>query len=146
MVVVVGSFSVLDSPLYRFAGACRWFPCFGNQRLYQAEAQKPVRGYRETTQDLRKTAKGRGCTLRISGYRGCSGTDTTVLAHLPSPDDGKAIKSPDWFACFACMNCHDIIDGRNKNAALSSLDLEKAKSRALYETLKTWQEEGIIVF
>jgi hypothetical protein len=43
------------------------------------------------------------------------------------------IKCADYFAVYACSNCHDIIDGRLNNPHLD-LDLEYEKLRALEET------------
>ena len=85
----------------------------------------------------RKAARGQNCTLRISGYQGCSGTDTTVLAHAPSRDDGKGFKSNDRWAAFACSNCHDLIDGRaGIKSWLSREERIEAWLRGIYETQK----------
>ena len=58
-----------------------------------------------------KAARGEQCTLQIVGA--CSGdTSTTVAAHLPDESHGMGRKSDDISICFACHNCHSVIDGR----------------------------------
>lgn len=59
-------------------------------------------------------AKGKDCTLNIVGV--CNyDPSTTVAAHLPDETHGLALKADDVAAvCWACSNCHDVIDGRAK--------------------------------
>ena len=93
----------------------------------------------------KKAARGQNCTLRISGYGGCSGTDTTVLAHAPCRDKGMGHKSPDWWAAFACSKCHDIMDGRvNPPTAGLWFTKQEAWLRGIYETQKILRDMGVI--
>ena len=63
------------------------------------------------SQALRDGARGQLCKLQLPGV--CmGGTDTTVLAHLPSAPHGMALKGDDLVAVEACSACHDAIDGR----------------------------------
>ncbi|WP_323885637.1 nuclease domain-containing protein [Aeromonas veronii] len=63
------------------------------------------------SQALRDDARGQLCKLQLPGV--CmGGTDTTVLAHLPSAPHGMALKGDDLVAVEACSACHDAIDGR----------------------------------
>ncbi|MDQ6988481.1 MAG: DUF1364 domain-containing protein [Mariprofundaceae bacterium] len=91
---------------------------------------------------LRKSAQGQDCTLNIVGV--CNyNTETTVLAHLPSDMAGMGSKSPDFCACFACSDCHDVIDGRVMNVE-AVVHREFYMLRAQVRTLKIWIEEGLI--
>ncbi len=87
---------------------------------------------------LRESARGRDCTLRLPGV--CTfDPATTVLAHLPCGQRGVGLKSLDVVACFACVACHDAIDGRRK-AEFDAFDL----LRALAETQAVWINEGLL--
>lgn len=58
---------------------------------------------------LRKSAKGKNCTVRIPGY--CNhNQETTVLAHRNGSGVGR--KHKDIFGAYVCSSCHDVIDGR----------------------------------
>jgi len=59
-----------------------------------------------------QSAKGQQCTLRLDGCR--REPSTVVWAHSPYMEDGKgkSQKSDDHTGCYACQNCHDILDGR----------------------------------
>ena len=60
---------------------------------------------------LRKSARGRECTIRIPGV--CNfNPETTVLAHLNNGGMGQ--KAPDMHGAFACVKCHDIVDYRDR--------------------------------
>lgn len=86
---------------------------------------------------LRRSAKGRNCSLRLDG---CNGDiDTTVLAHLPCGQRGVGMKSPDYMAVFACSHCHDVLDARQKGDVS-----HKDVMRALAETWAIWIDEGMV--
>jgi len=86
---------------------------------------------------LRKSAKGRNCTLNVPGI--CSyNPETVVLCHIDSEGKGMGIKSPDWFAVFGCYACHRVLDSHELE------DRHFYINRALYRTWKQWVEEGII--
>lgn len=89
------------------------------------------------SQALRKSAKGRNCTLRLDGC--LYSPETVVLAHLPCGHKGIGMKSPDNMAVFACANCHAILDGSKRNSIPAS-DI----SRALAETQMYWIENGLM--
>lgn len=88
------------------------------------------------TKIYRKNARGQDCTLRVSGYGGCSSTETTVLAHAPCRDDGKGYKSPDLWAAFACYKCHTLMDGSLMQGDLTMVEWQAAWLRGIYETQK----------
>lgn len=53
-----------------------------------------------------------------------------------------AIKCADYFAVYACSNCHDIIDGRVKSG-FSKDELNTEKLRALEETQGLMVKENL---
>lgn len=61
--------------------------------------------------NIRNSARGRDCTVRLPG---CNGDPaTTVLAHYRLAGTcGIGIKPPDVNGAFACSYCHDVCDGR----------------------------------
>lgn len=84
---------------------------------------------------LRDAARGQDCTLNIIGV--CSyNPETVVLAHLPDESHGMARKSDDISACFACDNCHSVLDGR-VNHYLEPADKESYMRRAM---VRTWRK------
>jgi hypothetical protein len=87
---------------------------------------------------LRKSAKGKPCTLRFP----CCNRDpeTTVLAHLPSKVKGMGTKSDDWHAVYACSSCHQALDERR------AADSYWHALNALWETQRIWYEEGLMSF
>lgn len=92
---------------------------------------------RVASKKLRDSARDQTCTLRLQG---CGYDDgTVVLAHLPCGQKGMGMKGPDVIACFACDNCHSIIDGR-KRGEYETADL----LRALAETQVHWIERGLL--
>ena len=62
--------------------------------------------------NLRKQAKGRGCTVRLPGV--CNhNSETVVLAHIRMPSiSGMGLKADDLLGAWACSACHDAIDRR----------------------------------
>ena len=60
------------------------------------------------------SAAGQPCALRIAsfvpGHR-CSGTNTTIGAHLPVMGKGTSTKVTDLAVVYCCFNCHAILDG-----------------------------------
>jgi len=62
--------------------------------------------------NLRKQAKGRGCTVRLPGV--CNhNSETVVLAHIRMPGiSGIGLKADDALGAWACSACHDAIDRR----------------------------------
>ena len=95
---------------------------------------------------LRKSAKMQQCTLQIPGV--CNyDIETTVLAHLPDETGTGKMggKSDDWIACFACSDCHDVIDGRVKDPHDKfHYDKEFFMRRAMIRTWRHWIEIGLV--
>lgn len=92
------------------------------------------------SQKLRDSARGQECSLQIVGT--CNhDPETTVLAHLRSDVAGKATKSDDWHACFACSACHARLDRH----MLPELLEDYYSFRGLQRTQKIWRDMGLIV-
>ena len=91
---------------------------------------------------IRKSARGELCSLMIFPY--CNNNpETTVLCHLGSLRKGMALKSEDYFAVYACSNCHDVIDGRMKTD-LSEEEILKCQMRGLERTWSKLIEKGLV--
>ena len=103
----------------------------------------PTDKYKRKYQKLRDSARGEECTLQIHPY--CNqNPETVVLCHLPS-GSGMGQKSPDYFAVYGCSSCHDIIDGRNSNAADDvKYEVEAIMRRALFRTWERMINKGMI--
>lgn len=92
---------------------------------------------------LRKSAKGKMCTLQIYPY--CNNNpETVVLCHLSSGFSGMSMKSKDFFAVYGCSSCHDVIDGR-ANVTLSKEEVLRCQLRGLEKTWTQMIEDGLIV-
>jgi len=65
--------------------------------------------------NLRQLAKGMDCQVRLPGI--CNfNAETTVLAHYRLAGScGVGMKPHDLLGAWACSECHDHIDGRQKS-------------------------------
>jgi hypothetical protein len=93
---------------------------------------------------IRDAAKGESCTLNVWGA--CNGNpETTVWAHSPFADDGKGMsqKADDIFGCFACSDCHDVLDGR-QHPACSGWDRYTEFTRAMKKSWRRLIERKIL--
>ena len=92
--------------------------------------------------NLRKTAKGQPCLVRIPGV--CNhDTETTVLAHLNG--GGMGMKRPDLMSAFCCDACHSILDRR----AWSEYSREELRLMHLDGVMRTqqwWLDNGYIKY
>ena len=62
---------------------------------------------------LTDAAKGQQCTLQIDSV--CLGeTETVVACHSPLLEDRQGTKAPDFCIAFGCVNCHAVLDRREK--------------------------------
>ena len=92
---------------------------------------------------IKAAAREQDCTIAIAGV--CKNrTFTTVLIHLPFKGAGMARKETDISSCFACSDCHDVVDGRVKD-----LDFELHRHwylrRAMVRTWAKLVEMGLVV-
>lgn len=89
---------------------------------------------------VRNSARGECCSLRLCI---CSSNETVVLAHI-GRNRGTGFKCCDNMAVYACMNCHDIIDGRVKSEYTKD-QLNSEKLRALEETQHKLIKKGVLI-
>ena len=91
-------------------------------------------------------ASGQPCTLRIASFFGvrCSGSNTTVGAHLPTAGKGIATKSTDMAVVFACDECHRLLDSQQAAMHYPVATLDRMIA-ALIETHAILITEGVIV-
>jgi hypothetical protein len=69
-------------------------------------------------QDIRDSARGEECTVRIAGVcRG--GTEHTIWSHAPlgAAGKGRSLKALDVAGAFACDQCDAVVDGQIKRPA-----------------------------
>ena len=98
---------------------------------------------RIVSKTMRASARDENCTLSILGI--CNErTDTTVLCHLPNESHGLARKSNNLSACYGCLACHDVIDGRIPWPAKEKAHAEWYMRRAQIRTLVSMEEKGIL--
>lgn len=94
------------------------------------------------SQKIRDFAKDKTCTLRLPGI--CAGTtETTVHAHMPFGGRGMARKASDLHGAHACVNCHDVVDGRQR-AALDRGEILECCIRGIGETQQRLIEAGLL--
>ena len=90
--------------------------------------------------NLRKTARGQQCMVRIPGV--CNhDTETTVLAHING--GGMGMKNSDLKSAFCSAACHDVIDFRVKSD-FSREQLILWHWEGVGRTLDIWEREGLI--
>lgn len=105
------------------------------QPIYSGTKPKP----KNRKAPMREAAKGQPCTLRLSCCN--HNSETTVLAHLRMFGwAGTSQKPPDFLGVFACSDCHDALDRRNRSAEWGFDDV----LRALGETLIIQSKMGNI--
>lgn len=90
---------------------------------------------------LRKFAAGKPCMLRMPGV--CNfNEETTVLAHIRRGGTaGVGMKPPDMCAIWACSNCHDLIDQRNRRG---DDQYDSDILRALCQQLEWYEKHEVI--
>ena len=92
--------------------------------------------------NLRKTARGQQCMVRIPGI--CNhDPETTVLAHLNG--GGMGMKQKDLKAAFCCSSCHDCLDGRVKSE-YSRNDIRLMHLDGIMRTQQWWLDNGYIKY
>lgn len=95
------------------------------------------------SKNLRNSARGKSCTLRLIGT--CNGNgETTVLCHV-GRRRGMGLKSSDSMSIYACSSCHDALDGRVKYDESLNPNIYEDVLRAVEETQEQFIEEGIMV-
>jgi hypothetical protein len=65
---------------------------------------------------ITESARGEHCTIRVDGH--CNhNTETTVFAHISGVRFGHGMgeKVNDILGAYACSDCHDVVDGRQRS-------------------------------
>lgn len=93
--------------------------------------------------NLRKTARGRGCMVRLPGI--CNhNSETTVLAHVRLAGvSGMGIKADDLLGAWACSACHDAID-RRSHTDLDRDAVRLAHLEGMVRTIAQLRKEGLV--
>jgi hypothetical protein len=92
---------------------------------------------------MRDSARNEQCTVNLVGV--CNyDPSTTVLAHLPDESNGMGKKADDLSACYACSECHDVIDRREPWPGEEHCHAEWYYRRAQTRTWRRMVEQGII--
>lgn len=101
----------------------------------------PVRSAR-----IRSSARDEDCTLRLPGV--CRNrTDTTVWAHSNSlrHGKGKGMKADDRYGCYACFECHAVLDGNQSMPKHLSRAIVLAEfERAMGESRSILARKGLL--
>ena len=90
---------------------------------------------------MTESARCKVCQLRLEGC--LPGTETVIAAHLNG--GGMGAKVSDFHIMYACMNCHDLLDGRKQaNPPYDKEWLELQAYREVICTQKIMIKEGVI--
>lgn len=115
---------------------------------YRPHMRSKVRSDRIT-----QLAKGAPCTIRISsmvpGHR-CASDETSVFCHFGGVTKGMGSKVSDLDGGFGCINCHDIVDGRDRSKmdyllARYPAAIEARLRQSVSETLAMLVDAGVVV-
>lgn len=93
---------------------------------------------------ITKSAQGETCTIRVPGH--CNGNpETTVLAHLNGVrfGHGTGHKVSDIHGAYACSDCHDVVDGRQRST-YSALERKVMHLDGVIETQIKLIAKGLI--
>ncbi len=93
--------------------------------------------------NLRKTARGRGCMVRLPGI--CNhNSETTVLAHVRLAGvSGMGLKADDLLGAWACSACHDAVD-RRSHTDLDRDAVRLAHLEGVVRTIAQLRKEGLV--
>ena len=93
------------------------------------------------TSKITESARGMPCQVRLNGCM--PDNETVVYAHLNG--GGMGTKQSDLHGMYACLNCHDIIDGRRQlDPPIESEWLEHQILRAVINTQKILLRKRLI--
>ena len=90
---------------------------------------------------ITESARGMPCQVRLEGCM--PENETVVYAHMNG--GGMGTKQSDLFGMYACINCHDIIDGRKQlDPPIEREWLELEVLRAVINTQKILMRKRLI--
>lgn len=110
------------------------------RRLYMYQKRKPIR-----MKKILDSARGEECTLNFEDI--CNhNPETTVWAHSNKAEDGKGMgqKADDIYGCYACSDCHDVLDGRRQRTGHNLTDVESYFTRAMKKSWRRLIEKGVL--
>ena len=87
---------------------------------------------------ITQSARGKPCQVRLHGCM--PDNETVIFAHMNG--GGMARKQSDLFGMYACLNCHDIYDGRKP--VPEGVNISEEMFFAVVETQKIMHEKGLI--
>lgn len=90
---------------------------------------------------LRKEARGRPCQVRVPGICTGGGEDTVLAHYRLAGYSGTGIKPPDLMGAWACMACHDAVDGRNRQGRDYEF-LRLCHAEGVFRTQQVLKKEG----
>lgn len=93
---------------------------------------------------ITESARGETCTIRIPGY--CNGnSETTVFAHINGVRFGHGVgqKVNDLLGAYACSDCHDVVDGRQRSN-YTAKELKVMFYEGVFETQLKLIKNGLI--
>lgn len=93
---------------------------------------------------ITESAKGESCTIRVPAH--CNGnSETTVLAHINGVrfGHGTGIKVDDTLAAYACSDCHDVVDGRQRSDYTRN-ELKLMHYEGVFETQMKLKVKGLL--
>ena len=93
------------------------------------------------TTKIQQSARGKPCQVMLEGCM--PENETVVYAHMNG--GGMGTKQSDLFGMYACLNCHDIIDGRKQlDPPIEREWLELQVARAVLKTQKILLRDNLI--
>jgi hypothetical protein len=91
---------------------------------------------------ITRSAKGEACSVRLPGIC-CNDNETTVFAHISGVRFGHGVGKKTSFGAYACVNCHDVLDGRVKHHFERDY-LKLVHLEGVIETLIKLEAKGLI--
>ena len=94
-----------------------------------------------TDSKFTKSAQGKPCQLMLEGCM--PENNTVVFCHLNGA--GMGMKALDIHGMYACVNCHDLIDGRKQaDPPYEKEWLELQQLRAVIRTQRIMHRNGLL--
>lgn len=95
---------------------------------------------------IRDSARGEQCCIRLPGV--CNyDPEKTVFAHVASVRLGHGMGIKTTIGCYACSDCHDVVDRRVKLPSnLSETDVKIAFYEGILETIDRLFKKGLLKY
>lgn len=104
-------------------------------------ARTAIRGKRRPKMTpIRKSAKGQACQVQSFV---CNGNpETVVLAHRNGAGIGRKVDDRD--GCYACSDCHSLLDGGYVQFGMTREERDELHDKAITLTQRILIEQGLI--